>query len=63
MSAVMMLNYLGDTRGCDASHRSADRIEQGYMQALVDGQKTRDLGGELNTREFAQAVTDRLPPA
>ena len=58
MSAVMMLNYLAED---DPEYREpAARIKRAYDGALVDGQKTRDLGGTLNTDEFAQAVIDRF---
>ncbi len=60
MSAVMMLNHLADTRD-DAHHRQvAEKIKHAYNLALAQGQKTRDLGGELGTDAFAQAIIDRL---
>lgn len=60
MSAVMMLNYLGDTRGDKVCEQVAKRIKTSYDRALADGQKTRDLGGSLGTAEFASAVIARL---
>jgi isocitrate dehydrogenase (NAD+) len=60
MSSVMMLNHLADTRHDEACRTAAGRIRDTYNQALTDGQKTRDLGGELGTREFTKAITDRL---
>jgi isocitrate dehydrogenase (NAD+) len=60
MSAVMLLNHLAvrearaDLRAC------ADRIRGAYNRALHDGAKTRDLGGTLGTRAFADAVIERL---
>ena len=60
MSAVMMLNHLGDTRADAACHQAAQRIKAGYNQALADGRKTRDLGGALSTTQFADAVIERL---
>jgi isocitrate dehydrogenase (NAD+) len=60
MSAVMMLNHLADHRG-DASCRDiAQRIRTAYDRALADGKKTRDLGGDLGTAEFASAIIERL---
>jgi ABC-type oligopeptide transport system substrate-binding subunit len=38
----------------------AERIKTAYNRALEDGQKTRDLGGQLGTQEFADAVIERL---
>ena len=49
MSAVMMLNHIADTRGDETCRASAVRIREAYNQALADGQKTRDLGGTLDT--------------
>jgi isocitrate dehydrogenase (NAD+) len=60
MSAVMMLNYLADTRDDEPLRQAAKRIKAAYDTALTDGQKTRDLGGKLNTSEFADAVIERL---
>ena len=60
MSAVMMLNHLGETRRCAKSTAAAERVKQAYNKALADGCTTKDLGGALGTREFAQALIDRL---
>ncbi len=60
MSAVMMLNYLADTRGDEMQRQAAQRIKSAYDQALRDNQKTRDLGGSLDTDSFADAVIERL---
>jgi isocitrate dehydrogenase (NAD+) len=60
MSAAMMLDFLGDTRSDPRCSDAGVKIHAAYDKALADGQKTRDLGGELGTREFAQAVIDRL---
>lgn len=58
MSSVMMLNHLAED--VPAYAEIASRIKAAYDQALLDGEKTRDLGGSLNTDEFARAVIDRL---
>jgi isocitrate dehydrogenase (NAD+) len=60
MSGVMMLNHIGDTRRDRSCNDVAAKIKNAYSKALEDGQKTRDLDGELGTKEFAQAVIDRL---
>ena len=60
MSAVMMLNHIADTRGDESSRASATLIREAYNQALSDDAKTRDLGGELGTEEFASAVIERM---
>lgn len=60
MSAVMMLNHIADTRRDESCRTVAVAIREAYNQALSDGQKTRDLGGTLDTQGFASAVIDRL---
>jgi isocitrate dehydrogenase (NAD+) len=60
MSAVMMLRHLAATRNDANCTKIADRIRDAYNKALLDGQKTPDLGGTLGTREFAEAVIERL---
>jgi isocitrate dehydrogenase (NAD+) len=59
-SAVMLLDYLGESRHDPACKQAAARIRQAAEQALVDGDKTRDLGGTLGTRAFVKAVCERL---
>jgi isocitrate dehydrogenase (NAD+) len=60
MSAVMMLNHLAE-RDDDARFRDvATKIREAYDAALRDGAKTRDVGGTLGTRAFADAVIGRL---
>jgi isocitrate dehydrogenase (NAD+) len=60
MSAVMMLNHLAEARDCQGSQQAADRIKAAYNLALAEGQKTRDLGGNLSTDSFASAVIARI---
>ncbi len=60
MSGVMMLNHLAETREDDRCRQAARRIKAAYDRALADGCKTRDLGGELGTEAFADAVIERL---
>lgn len=55
LSAVQMLHHLG-------LHADAERIENALRYTLVSGIKTRDLGGNANTREFTKAVISNLPP-
>jgi len=61
MSAVMMLNYLGEHDATESWRRIAERIKTGYDAALARGDKTRDLGGTLSTEQFADAVIAQLP--
>ena len=60
MSGVMMLNHLAEQRNDANCRQVAERIKAAYNRALADGQKTRDLGGELGTQAFADAVIARL---
>ena len=60
MSAVMMLNYISETHSDTALAATASRIRAAYDRALVEGCKTRDLGGSLSTKEFTHAVISRL---
>ncbi|MEM1098662.1 MAG: isocitrate/isopropylmalate family dehydrogenase, partial [Planctomycetota bacterium] len=60
MSAVMMLNFLNESRGCDASKASAERIKHAYNRALAEGVKTGDLGGNLSTDAFADALIEHI---
>jgi isocitrate dehydrogenase (NAD+) len=60
MSAVMMLRHIAVVRDDPQCNDIADRIRDAYNACLDDGQKTRDLGGDLGTCEFAEAVCKRL---
>jgi isocitrate dehydrogenase (NAD+) len=63
MSGVVMLNHMADSVPDPRCKEVADRIKGAYDRALVEEKKTRDLGGELGTDEFAREVIARLPPA
>ena len=60
MSSVMMLNFLAETRRAPELRAGAELIRKAYDACLISGEKTRDLGGELGTSEFADAVIARL---
>lgn len=60
MSSVMMLNHLAETRRDENARTAAMRIKSAYNQAIEDGMKTRDLGGELGCSAFTEAVIERL---
>ncbi|HET7453133.1 MAG TPA: isocitrate/isopropylmalate family dehydrogenase [Thermoanaerobaculia bacterium] len=53
VSAIMMLEHFDQT---DAAQRIRGALEGTY----ADGIRTKDLGGTAGTREFAQAVLERL---
>jgi isocitrate dehydrogenase (NAD+) len=60
MSAVMMLNHLAE-RDRDPRYRgAATRIREAYDAALRAGARTRDVGGTLGTRAFADAIAERV---
>lgn len=60
MSAEMMLEYLADQHEDKDCSVCASRIRQAYEEALIDGKKTHDLGGNLSTKAFTQAIIERL---
>ncbi|MFM7479796.1 MAG: isocitrate/isopropylmalate dehydrogenase family protein [Planctomycetota bacterium] len=60
MSAVMMMNHISESHNDAGLAATAKRIREAYDRALLDGCKTGDLGGTLNTKQFTQAVIDRL---
>jgi isocitrate dehydrogenase (NAD+) len=60
MSAVMMLNHMADELADRSCAESAEWIKNGYNLALQKGMKTRDLGGNLGTEAFADAVIEHL---
>ena len=60
MSGVMMLNHMAEIFGDDGCKAAADKIKGAYDETLSDGQKTGDIGGSLNTKQFTQAIIERL---
>lgn len=60
MSGVMMLDYIGQERNDAKAVKQATQIRNAYEKSLADGQMTRDLGGELGTDAFTEAVISRL---
>lgn len=60
MSGVMMLNHLADTEGREDMREAAERIKTAYNTVLSEGRTTRDLGGDLNTPDFAQVLIQQV---
>ena len=60
MSAQMMLEHISIERDDAKAGAQAAAIKQAYEKAIMDGQKTKDLGGELGTDAFTDAVIERL---
>ena len=63
MSAVMMLNHLAETREDERCTAAARRIKAAYDRALETGETTGDIGGNLGTAAFADAVIAALAVA
>ncbi len=55
-----LLNHLADRHGGGRCQSVGGPIKGAYDRALAEGCKTRDLGGELDTRVFTDAVIARL---
>ncbi len=60
MSAVMMLNHLSEKNSDKQCQAVAETIKNAYNLTLKEGAKTRDLGGDLGTDGFADAIIERL---
>ena len=61
MSATMLLDHLATTERDESCTTVSSAIRQAYDQALRDDCRTGDLGGDLDTKSFADAVIERLP--
>jgi homoisocitrate dehydrogenase len=53
LAAVLMLDHIGD-------HETARRLDNAVNKVLVEGPRTRDLGGTAGTEEFTNAVIAAL---
>ena len=61
LSGAMMLDWLGDRHNDDACLAAATRLEDAVATVLESGAaKTRDLGGETSTSDFAKIVSQHL---
>lgn len=60
MSAVMMLNHIADTEDREDFREAGEKIKRSYNSALAEGLMTRDIGGDLGTSEFTDAVVERI---
>lgn len=49
LSALMLLRYVG-------LNKAAESIHQAFLKTLSLGSKTKDLGGQLSTQEFADTI-------
>lgn len=53
LSGAMMLEHASFAR-------EGHLMREAVIQTIRSGKSTRDIGGKLNTRQFTQAVIDRL---
>jgi isocitrate dehydrogenase (NAD+) len=60
MSAVMMIEHIGVAKDDAKLLEQAKKIRSAYERCLAEGRKTRDLGGDLGTDAFTDAVIERL---
>ncbi len=60
MTGVMMLRYLAEQTGDQDCEQAANQIRDAYSACLAAGERTSDLGGDLTTSQFANAVIKRL---
>jgi 3-isopropylmalate dehydrogenase len=61
LSAAMLLDWIGRRRSGGALCEAAQRIERAVDTVLADPtRRTRDVGGTLGTRDFAEAVIEAL---
>ncbi len=57
LSAIMMLRHMGKMQ-------EADRIEKALLEVYAEGKvRTKDLGGNAKTAEFANAVIEKIKQA
>jgi len=60
LSSMMLLRWLG-TRHEDPTMLEAAQLgEAAVIRTLTEGKRTRDIGGELGTKAFAEAVLSRV---
>jgi 3-isopropylmalate dehydrogenase len=56
-SAAMLLEWLGERHGEERLRKAAAQIDAALEQAITDpASRTRDLGGPLGTKAFAERV-------
>jgi isocitrate dehydrogenase (NAD+) len=60
MSAVMMIEHIGVAKDDAKLLEQGKKIRAAYERCLAEGRKTRDLGGDLGTDAFTDAVIERL---
>ncbi|TLX81599.1 MAG: isocitrate/isopropylmalate dehydrogenase family protein [Thaumarchaeota archaeon] len=60
LSAKMMFEWLGMKNKDDKCYAVAKKIEDAVYGVVLDGTKTKDIGGNKTTKEFAQQVISKI---
>jgi 3-isopropylmalate dehydrogenase len=63
LSAVLLLQWLGDRHDDGNLTAAAQNIEQAISTTIAAGTSTRDLGGTASTSEFTAAVVNNITDA
>jgi isocitrate/isopropylmalate dehydrogenase len=56
----MMLEWLGGKRGDAVAIREAQRVEHAIRRMLTGNRRTIDIGGDMSTIGFTNAVIDLM---
>lgn len=60
LSTVMLMEWLAERHNDNNLEEIGKLVEQSLYQSLKDGIKTKDLGGNALTSEFAKAISERI---
>ena len=60
LSSKMMLEWLGEKRSDAGAIREAQRVEHAIRRMLTGNRRTIDIGGDMSTVEFTNAVIDLM---
>jgi 3-isopropylmalate dehydrogenase len=60
LSTAMMLDWLADKHGIEATAEAGERIERAVDKVYADGIKPMEFGGSNGTADIAKAVLAAL---
>jgi 3-isopropylmalate dehydrogenase len=60
LSSKLMLEWLGGKRSDAGAIREAQRVEHAIRRMLIGNKRTVDIGGDMSTIEFTNAVIDLM---
>jgi 3-isopropylmalate dehydrogenase len=60
LSSKLMLEWLGGKRSDAGAIREAQRVEHAIRRMLIGNKRTIDIGGDMSTIEFTNAVIDLM---